>query len=519
MKNRNIPACNAALPETLRVCDAAAVALRAGTFTTTLLAIGFLVLSTIAQAAPETALPGGNTADGHLALASVTTGLYNSAFGVYSLLSLTDGSLCTGVGAGTLLSNTGNSNTAVGAGALFSNTTATDNTADGAFALFSNTAVGNTAIGSNALLNNTTGGTLGNIQGLDVGPNVAVGWEALESNTLASANTAVGYQALHSFTTGPVGFEQIGLCTAVGFQALANATGNGVANSGFGYRALMNNTDGSNNTAIGYNALVTNTIGLENTAVGGAALLHNSTGLQNTANGAFALSSNTDGFGNTAIGHQALFFNTSGDDNVALGRNAGANIATANNVICIGAGVSGADVSNSCYIGNIFGATSPGGIGVFVNSDGKLGTTVSSRRFKDDIKPMDKASEALLALQPVTFRYKKDFDPTGIPQFGLVAEDVEKVNPDLVVRDKEGRPYSVRYDQVNAMLLNEFLKEHKKVEELGCTVQNQEALIAQQQKGMEVLTAQLKEQATQIQKVSAQLEVRKPTPQMAATKP
>src|SRR6266540_3866600 len=169
---------------------------------------------------PDGGYPGGNTAEGHLALGSLTTGIYNTGVGIYSLLSITDGDFCTGVGAGTLLANAANENTATGVGALLSNT-----------------ASGNTAIGSQALLNNTTGGTLGNVQGFDVGPNVAVGWQALESNTIASANTAVGYQALQSFTTGPMGLEQIGACTAVGFQVLANtnSTTGGFGNSGFGY--------------------------------------------------------------------------------------------------------------------------------------------------------------------------------------------------------------------------------------------------------------------------------------------
>jgi trimeric autotransporter adhesin len=169
---------------------------------------------------------------------------------------------------------------------------------------------------------------------------------------------------------------------------------------------------------------------------------------------------------------------------------AGSGVSTADDVICIGA--AGADVSHSCYIDNIFNQPSPSGLAVFVNSDGKLGTIMSSRRFKEDVKAMDKASEAILALQPVTFRYKKDFDPTGTAQFGLVAEDVAKVNPDLVVRDKGGKPYSVRYNQVNAMLLNEFLKEHQKVQDL--------------EKQVEKLTAGL-------QKVSAQIEASKPAPQ------
>ena len=347
-------------------------------------------------------------------------------------------------------------------------------------------------------MNNTIGGTLGNVQGFDVGPNVAVGWQALESNTIASANIAVGYQALHSFTTGPVGLEQLGLCTAVGFQALGNATG-GLGNGAFGYRALYNNTDGGGNTAIGLEALVSNTTGDSNTATGNSALLNNTTGAFNTANGAGALvhnvsgganvaigaqalNSNTTGFQNTAVGDAALANSISGNANIALGILAGSGVTTAENVICIGA--DGANATNSCYIGNIFGQTSASGVGIFINSNNKLGTLTSSCRFKDDIKPMERVSEALFALKPVTFHYKKEIDPAGMQQFGLVAEEVDKVNPDLVVRDKEGKPYSVRYEQVNAMLLNEFLKEHRRNEE-------QEATIGRLQKQIETLTTGL----------------------------
>ena len=194
---------------------------------------------------------------------------------------------------------------------------------------------------------------------------------------------------------------------------------------------------------------------------------------------------------------------------MALGFAAGSNVTTASSTICIGA--DGQNVSNSFYIGQIFGATSAGGIAVLVNSDGKLGTVVSSRRFKEGIQPMKQASETLFALKPVTFRYKEEIDPAGASQFGLVAEDVEKVNPDLIVRDKEGKPYSVRYDQVNAMLLNEFLKEHRAFIEEQRKVEKLEATVAQQHKDFEAVVNELK---GQIQKVSAQLELSKPALQV-----
>jgi hypothetical protein len=231
-------------------------------------------------------------------------------------------------------------------------------------------------------------------------------------------------------------------------------------------------------------------------------------GSTNTAIGVQALFGNETGGGNTAVGVMALFNNHTGNGNIALGADTGTGVTAASDVICIGA--DGADVSNSCFIGNIFNATSSGGTAVFVNSNGQLRTTTSSRRFKDDIHSMDKASEALFSLKPVTFRYKKEIDPAGTSQFGLVAEEVANVNPDLVVRDKEGKPYSVRYDQVNAMLLNEFLKEHRKNEE-------QQATIAQLKSGMEALTATVKEQAAQIQKVSAEIGISKPVVKMATT--
>ena len=348
------------------------------------------------------------------------------------------------------------------------------------------------------------------------GKNTAEGQDALFSLTNGNSNTAIGFTALKANTNGDRN-------TASGAVALFfNKIGS--ENTATGYASLFYNT-GSLNTANGVAALHNNTTGTNNTANGQRALHDNLNGSKNTANGGGALVNNTMGNNNTADGFFALSNNTTGSFNVALGQSAGTGVSTADDVICIGA--VGADVSHSCYIGNIFNQSSPSGLAVFVNSDNKLGTIMSSRRFKEDIKPMEKASEAILALQPVTFRYKKDFDPTGTAQFGLVAEDVAKVNPDLVVRDKEGKPYSVRYDQVNAMLLNEFLKESKKVEnqqetiaQLKSDATKQEAAtielnstVAQQRNAIEALTAQFQEQAALIQRVSAQLELNKLAPQ------
>ena len=353
------------------------------------------------------------------------------------------------------------------------------------------------------------------------GGNMAEGQAALLSLTTGGFNTAAGWLSLRSITTGSFN-------TAIGAGTLLANTGDG--NTAAGAGALLSNITGGANTADGFFALFHNNgdppEGSANTAVGAGALFSNTTGDSNTAIGDGALESNTTGTGNTAVGVRALDHNTSGNLNVAVGPNAGLNVVTAQNAICIGLNVFGADVGDSCYIGNIFGQTSASGAAVYVNSNHRLGTLTSSSRFKDDIKPMERVSEALFALKPVTFHYKKEIDPAGMQQFGLVAEDVEKVNPALVVRDKEGKPYSVRYDQVNAMLLNEFLKEHRKVDAQQSKIEKQEATIAdlkstvaQQQKGMEALVAQVKEQAAQLRKVSAQIELSKPVPRMAVNKP
>ena len=337
------------------------------------------------------------------------------------------------------------------------------------------------------------------------GGNTAEGQNALLSLTSGLYNTAVGLHSLGSVTTGNYN-------TGVGTGTLASNTAN--ENTATGTGALLSNTRGVQNTANGAFALVSNTAGGFNTAVGDRALQSN-TGDGNTAIGYFALYSNTSGGYNTAIGYNVLFSNT-GNNNIALGTNAGSNVTTADNVICIGANVAGNNVDHSCFIGEIFGSTSSNGVPVLVNSNGRLGTMTSSRRFKEEIKPMDKASEVLLALKPVTFRYKKGIDPQGIPQFGLVAEEVEKVNPDLVVRDNDGKSFSVRYDQVNAMLLNEFLKEHRKVEKL-------EATVAQEQKSFQAKLAEQNKQiaalASSLQRVSARVEMSKPATKVVSTCP
>jgi hypothetical protein len=248
------------------------------------------------------------------------------------------------------------------------------------------------------------------------------------------------------------------------------------------------------NTATGDYALFNLTTGTRNTAIGFQALNTNTTGGKNTAIGFLALQDNPTGTNNIALGYSAGIF-TAGDNNINIG-NVGAEesdtirIGTVN-----GRGIR--DFQRNTYIAGISGVTIAAGVPVIIDADGHLGSTTSSERFKDEVKPMDKASEAILALKPVTYRYKKELDPDGIPQFGLVAEQVEKLRPDLVARHKEGKPSSVRYEAVNAMLLNEFLKEHE-------TVQDQGETIARLQKQIEALTVGL-------EKVNAQLAAASPS--------
>jgi len=273
----------------------------------------------------------------------------------------------------------------------------------------------------------------------------------------------------------------------------------GAQNTANGSQALLSDTTGSENTADGYQALFATTTGANNTAIGRQALLSNIAGSDNTAIGRDALANNPNGSHNIAVGVGAGVSLNAGDDNIDIG-NAGG--GSESDTIRIGtnqtrtfiAGVTGVPVTGTAVVVNIFG---------------QLGVAPSSQRFKENITPMNKASEALLALKPVAFRYKKEIDPAGSPQFGLLAEDVEKVNPDLVVHDKQGKAYSVRYDQVNAMLLNEFLKEHKAFVE-------EKREVEQQQKEIDALKTELKEQRAFIEKVNDKMELRASVSQTTA---
>ena len=361
----------------------------------------------------------------------------------------------------------------------------------------------NTAEGQNALFSLTSGVA-----------NTGVGWYSLFSNTDGSFNTALGAGTLLFNIGDQAAFEGVEN-TAVGTAALLfNTTGS--CNVAVGAASLLNNTTGTNNTATGEFALNDNTTGNLNTANGLAALRSNTTGGFNTAEGGDALALNTTGGANTAIGTGALASNTTGNSNIAVGSAAGHALTTGDQNIVIGNANAVAGESNTMRIGNSLSQTrafiagirgvatgNNDAVNVVIDSAGQLGTMSSSRRFKREIKPMDTASEAILALKPVTFHYNSD--NTNRPEFGLIAEEVVEVNPDLVVRDKNGEIYTVRYEAVNAMLLNEFLKEHRKNEQQESKIEKQDAKIARQEKQIEALTAGL-------QKVSAQLELNKPAP-------
>jgi trimeric autotransporter adhesin len=345
------------------------------------------------------------------------------------------------------------------------------------------------------------------------GGNTAEGQNALFNLTSGGFNTAVGWVSLHSETTGNFN-------TAVGAGTLFRT--NGDENTAVGTGALLSNSTGIPNTATGAFALFSNTgfvnnpnrpngeLGSFNTADGDRALFNNTEGGVNTAVGYRALINNTTGFANTAIGADTMGNNSTGNGNIALGAGAGGAVSTANEVIAIGTG--GLNVSNSCFIGQIYSNVQPQiGIDpdtVTITSSGRLGrANVSSRQYKHDIQPLHTASEAIYALKPVSFRYHKQYDQTQTIAFGLIAEEVAEVNPDLVGRNPEGQPESVRYEQINAMLLNEFLKEHRRGEEQDCKIQEQGTTIAELKSEIRRLAAMVNEQASELRNVNAQLQI------------
>jgi hypothetical protein len=413
----------------------------------------------------------------------------NTFLGIDSGQQINDGANNTGVGFSALSSNTdGSGNVALGSQALQSNTTGGYNIAIGAGALqFSSTENYNVAVGAQTLFVN---------KGSE---NTALGAFALQANEPGNFNTAVGANALRSNSNGS-------LNTAAGYRALeANSSGEG--NAAFGERSLLANSTGNYNTAIGSEALFANTTGSGNSVVGAVALAENVTGSQNTVQGSQSMNKNSSGSANTALGSATLQYNTTGNFNIALGYRAGDNLTTGDNNIMIGnRGV--ADEANairigtentqtSAYVAGINNATVSGGVPVYVDGDGRLGTITSSRRFKREIAPMDDASESILKLAPVTFRYNPELDSAAVPQFGLIAEEVNDIDPNLVVKNKDGAIFTVRYEAINAMLLNEFLKDHRKL-------QNTAASLDQKQSELDALKAEMASLRKLVEQLSAQ---------------
>jgi trimeric autotransporter adhesin len=407
---------------------------------------------------PDGGYPNFTTAEGANALRNLTNGAANTGAGWYSLFTNSSGSYNTAVGAATLLFNNADANTAIGTAALLFNTGGANNTAVGTAALVNNViGVDNTAIGYQALSNNNEGGV----------------------NNTGSWNTATGSQALYS------------------------------------------NTDGRFNCGFGYQALFSNDIGEENNAFGFRALRNSANSFANSGFGSNALLSDVDGQENCAFGSSALASNVHGDRNTAIGTSAGGTIDGDGNV-CIGAFVQGeAGVNDTTYIRNVNTLVQPiamGTDGVTVRlSDGRIGHGVSSRRYKQDIKPMGNASEALYALKPVTFHYNQEIDPTQTLDFGLIAEEVAEVNPELAVRDGEGKISNYRRDAINAMLLNEFLKAHRKMEEQASQIEQQAATITHLSKEIETIVAHSKDQDLQIQRVSDQVQINRSNARVTAT--
>jgi hypothetical protein len=364
----------------------------------------------------------GNTAAGNYALAGNSSGFGNSAFGNVALSNNTTGTLNSAFGAGALASNNGSQNSAFGNGSLANNTTGQGNTGVGAYSLwYSGTGSFNTASGNQALYINYTGSY-----------NTGTGAFALQANTSGYQNTASGSYALNASTVG------------------------------------------NHNTASGFQALYSNTNGNSNTADGDDALYANTTGYHNTASGAKALSSNTTGITNVAFGLEALYSNTTGSNNIAVGTGAGYNLTYGNDNIDIGndgvasesgkirIGTPGTQIAT--YIAGIEG-TKITGAAVYVTSSGQLGVLASSERYKTRIAPMGANTDKLQQLRPVSFHLKTD--PNGPVQYGLIAEEVAKIYPELVIRDEAGKIQGVRYEELAPMLLSKVQQQAAEIRELN----------------------------------------------------
>ncbi len=429
-----------------------------------------------------------NSAFGYYALQANTTGPHNSAFGYRALQANTSAGANSAFGVDALRTNTaGSYNSAFGVQALYANTTANYNSAFGYAALASSTtAEFNSAFGYYALQSNTSGAS-----------NSAFGFQAL-ANTTASYNSAFGYYALLADTVGDSN-------SAFGFEALrANTTAH--HNSAFGNRALRANTGGGNNSAFGDNALAANTGGGTNSAFGDNALGANTTGGSNSAFGYYALGANTTGNGNAAFGWRTLHQLSSGGSNLALGMLAGSVLTSGSYNIYVGnSGVSSesnttriGDDQTATYVAGISGATSAGGVAVYVDSFGKLGTITSSRRYKEEIVDMGEESDVLMKLRPVSFYYRPELDAEHVRQYGLVAEEVEELAPGLVARDETGAPQTVRYHFVNAMLLNEMQKQRRRLEAQDGQLRTQQAEI-RELRAQQGLIQDLKEQLARLE--------------------
>lgn len=458
---------------------------------------------------------GGSAIGAGSALAALSNGENNIALGSAAMAGTTNGNDNTAIGVRALVNNiTGNNNVAIGSASL-SNTQANDgNVAIGYMAGYSVASAHNIAIGD---------GAMGTASYTSTGQfNVAVGSSALYANSTGDSNSAVGISALNRNTTGSSN-------AALGTYALNN-NNTGSNNTAAGWKVLYSNVTGSGNAAFGYTTMQNNQGGHDNTACGTAALTANTSGNNNTAVGESALGANTTGIDNTAVGFQALLNSTTTSANIALGYQAGINTTGTGNIIIgnpgaalesnvIRMGIQGTHTST--FVAGIAGATASGGSAVFVNASGQLGTQTSSRRFKEKIQDMAESSRCLLSLRPVTFRYKPEIDPKSIPQWGLIAEEVNEVNPDLVVQDEKGVIQTVRYEQLNAMLLNEFLKDHRQLKAVKAKqeaeIKERDAKIATLEKRLAELEAKDQAREARLAKLEQFIpEARKPKSATAA---